>query len=483
MKRRSYSIWLVFLLVPMLPAACPAADEGCFLEAVDPQWRPAPGIHLTLSASTDSLPAELRFILSEVSAHPGTAVNSGDDVGPDIEFQGGSGFKSPYREEDSVILQTSSPRENASAVLVIKDGAASGQIRAEMKLGGAWQSCRAGKDGFRRIPVDDNGNGIADVWEQQHNVMNLSIRSDDDQEPRGDHAGDGFSNYEEYRGFVIKNGWISTDPLWKDLFVDDEDGLGLGYFRHSGLRIHMLEASHYGGNGRRVVTLNREALYAPSLANQHAIRIRRAKAGEQRPETAPWYARIEPGLAGPPNFVKSITIDLDLLIAQEEALSGLPDYGYPEGAKVDVDWLLAHQIGHAVGLTDPGPPLKQAECPDGTCLAALWEGAASGDEKSVMRLHFASHYQGRDGHWYVYPPDDKPGTRLCSSGLASGINDGPPRRDAAGRLLPISGSAAWPNSCRSKIRLSGSTPTETPGYAPPKLGELKRLFETGKIRE
>lgn len=110
------------------------------------------------------------------------------------------------------------------------------------------------------IPKDENNNHIADSWEDS-NAAGMAD-ADDDMLPAGDgHQGDGFSTYEEYRGFRAKGVHIRTDPFQKDLFVWDPSNLGLGYFDQSGLTIHLVSAYEWDFQGDatnpRVINFNR----------------------------------------------------------------------------------------------------------------------------------------------------------------------------------------------------------------------------------
>lgn len=78
------------------------------------------------------------------------------------------------------------------------------------------------------IPMDDNHNHIADAWEKSMGVYqkNYLATDDDDNQPANQRrGGDGYTVYEEYRGFMTLAGFVRANPLKKDLFVYDPDGL------------------------------------------------------------------------------------------------------------------------------------------------------------------------------------------------------------------------------------------------------------------
>jgi hypothetical protein len=77
------------------------------------------------------------------------------------------------------------------------------------------------------LPQRQPGSHIADVWKTQHNVP-LGTSDLDDSEPdpagRSDCIGDGFTLYEEYRGFMENGKHIEGDPLNKDFFIVNKIG-------------------------------------------------------------------------------------------------------------------------------------------------------------------------------------------------------------------------------------------------------------------
>lgn len=91
---------------------------------------------------------------------------------------------------------------------------------------------------YLTIPEDQNGNIMADKWEKDVGVYDkgLGFKDDSDENPKDQKdAGDGYTLFEEYRGFyadrdfskedknIIRKGkFIRTDPEWKDTFIYDD---------------------------------------------------------------------------------------------------------------------------------------------------------------------------------------------------------------------------------------------------------------------
>jgi len=93
-------------------------------------------------------------------------------------------------------------------------------------------------DHFLEIPRDDNNNLIADAWEDLYpSIKGKDPMWDEDAYPAGQACnGDGYTLYEEYRGFrtLDSKEIVRTDPTKKDLFVYDMDGLVKLYYEQKG---------------------------------------------------------------------------------------------------------------------------------------------------------------------------------------------------------------------------------------------------------
>lgn len=94
-------------------------------------------------------------------------------------------------------------------------------------------------ENYLRVPKDDNGNKVADGWEQAQGVRpNLPATWDEDESPQGQRRnGDGYTLYEEYRGFVVLKDQgsselthLRTDWNSKDIFIWDKDGIIKTYY-------------------------------------------------------------------------------------------------------------------------------------------------------------------------------------------------------------------------------------------------------------
>jgi len=104
--------------------------------------------------------------------------------------------------------------ENEFLVKVyIKDTAASGLLSAELNIDGTWYETStegqlANDDKTKlMLPRDKDKDGIHDHWEEDYGRGDPL--EDEDNIPESNHKGDGLTNFEEYRGIIIKD----FDPL------------------------------------------------------------------------------------------------------------------------------------------------------------------------------------------------------------------------------------------------------------------------------
>jgi len=120
-----------------------------------------------------------------------------------------------------------------------------------------------------RLPKRKSDSHVADLWKDQHQVRDLADDDDSDNTPVGDeHKGDGFSLYQEYRGFSEKMSHIRTNPDEKDFFVRNKIGGAetvteiLKFARASGLRVHhRLQSGEIAPDGLMTVNAGWAALH------------------------------------------------------------------------------------------------------------------------------------------------------------------------------------------------------------------------------
>jgi hypothetical protein len=196
------------------------------------------------------------------------------------------------------------------------------------------------------VPQDENGNRIADAWERERGVSGKPGEADDETEPPGNgFPGDGLTLYEEYRGFAVQGAHVSTEPKRKDLFVaDDTDGSAAGpgidlFEQASGLKVWKLTPEELD---RRERIVNRNRVAGPHLVDQHGLLV------VESTRTDAQQRAVEKGAGafGPPRLTWAV----------ELPLAGR--WGAGEGPSV-----VAHELGHAVGLRHHG---------DGKIQAVLW---------------------------------------------------------------------------------------------------------------
>ena len=119
----------------------------------------------------------------------------------------------------------------------------------------------------QKIPVDENDNDIWDGW-----IPGNDGSADDDKETylKGKKIGDGFTRYEEYRGFIVHNVinknngddiHIRTNPSTQaTLHIQDFAGLKTNWFLTlSGLEVLFIADRHWNSSTARVVNANWES--------------------------------------------------------------------------------------------------------------------------------------------------------------------------------------------------------------------------------
>jgi hypothetical protein len=282
--------------------------------------------------------------------------------------------------------------------------------------GGRVECCTGANE--VKIPRDENNNDIADSAPQD--AAGAAGNTDNDNNPIGDaaHPGDGLTNYEEYRGFIVGGGarpkaHRRTDVNNKDVFIYDEDNLGTGFLNQTGLTIHLLyDEDLFDRTARRVINFNRCNNARHGSGNdQHGIWLRRrAIAGV--------YGRACNG-PGLPRDVTHVCINQALCTAVTE---------HPN----QLNTTLAHELGHAINIRHHGQGGKH-NC--GGMAETETNGLqTSGDGTCVMRYdNYANAWcHGAPHHRHAIPQNalandgatnvEASGTTYCNSANATGVN-------------------------------------------------------------
>lgn len=222
----------------------------------DKAWIPEPDKSVGVKLSWENVtPSEIRFTLADISEEPGECLNDEvkDSEKPDLEIHPkmkNQGYV--ITQDGSRVIATKKPISSSEEELLLlsHDYGAYGDVTAEIKVDGVWYPAKNKDDENRTrvdVPFDDNQNFIADEWEKKVGVLDIGYPDewDEDPFPEGqDSPGDGFTLYEEYRGFkaishTLQNGknvlltkdqHFRMDPRHKDVFIYDEHQLFEKYY-------------------------------------------------------------------------------------------------------------------------------------------------------------------------------------------------------------------------------------------------------------
>jgi len=435
---------------------------ACYIEKATEQWRPMAGddaVPLKIRASIEQpkdTDANFRFKLSEVTNETGFAMNAGTETGPDLEFSRDQiGFEAHRPDGSGYVIETNTAGRNAEVEVTSKDYGGWAKMYAYANVDGEWCTCKVRDENLSviTIPQDENVNHIADSWEKTRDVENQATDADEDTvrlayAPNMTNKGDGFSKFEEYRGFMVLDGsnikWTDTDPRDMDIFIHDELGHGIGYFGLSGLQIHLINAEQFGGKQSRVVNFNRGFAAARPEKGQKGLYLTRESLAEGV------AGKIFPHV-GSPNVVTKVTLSSSWLssLALIDALSG------GHSAKDAIDQVITHELGHGIGLRHPGEYKSVLKCM--STKVAVQGGVTSGNTLNVMRYHVAEYYQASDGKCYLYP-EDSPWMEFIDSMKGTDINGGEDRVDENNMPQPVAGDASEQNTLWQNLTLTSDEP-------------------------
>ena len=246
-------------------------------------------------------PDSFVFSLPQVSGEPGVTLNfppPGDSINTaDLSFDG---VANPFAtvSPDGTVATFSSPNGPlVSALLSPHDWGGWATLNVTAKIPG--QTVLGHFPGQTvtdiLLPKRQSNSVIADAWKEVHNLPVTTPDSDDSENvPVGDgHPGDGFTLYEEYRGFYMgdscgvtepvpegtTSNWaacqhVEGDPTKKDLFIVTEIGAkadaGIELFEAaSGINVHYVGLTENEIAFSRIINFNHS--FGPHEVDQHAL--------------------------------------------------------------------------------------------------------------------------------------------------------------------------------------------------------------------
>lgn len=221
-----------------------------YLEIMDNEWIPEDDNLVEVKLTWKNInPSEIEFTLFDISEEPGICLNSGDDnTDPDMDIKEDNQyveFEIEKKDKQIVAVNRTSTHSREEAIIVISslDYGAHALIQARIKAADVWYDAEVKELGGNalHLPFDENENHIADKWEKDMGIFARNYAPSWDYDPYPDKQrsnGDGYTLYEEYRGFIeqghvfkegkheqVNDDHVRTDPMYKDVFVYDQDGL------------------------------------------------------------------------------------------------------------------------------------------------------------------------------------------------------------------------------------------------------------------
>lgn len=388
-----------------LPAGKPAYGEAPPLR-LRARFRPPKD-----SPSQDRVYGQIDFYLQDVTRHKGECTNYPVEGKAKDDLRFAEQSKQPWGivVVSPTHAHTKDKKFNeAVAIVEATDTGAFGKLTAVCEEMGLKATYEPTGEAFLTVPRDENGNRIADRWEKDKGIFDGKFAAtwDEDDQPSGQkRRGDGYTLFEEYRGFMTFSGFVRTDPTQKDIFVYDPDGLCAKYYEPynpAKLTLHYIDPTmmKFGGvardpNNRWVNTNSNEDQF---YARQYALFVKEWVAGrgdagvaKSTDQDDPLFGK--PAKKGPPSAVpyadwgqglKDCYIVRINPLAVKMSVEKITDPSLREYQyNMAFESTVIHEIGHALGIHHHAPPGKE-ETDD-----SVWQGA----KDCAMRLTSTAEYK------------------------------------------------------------------------------------------
>ncbi|HEX2854746.1 MAG TPA: hypothetical protein VHO24_16055 [Opitutaceae bacterium] len=215
-----------------------------------------------------------------------------------------------------------------------------------------------GEDGLVRLPKMEGPDWIAEAWRKEKKAEKLPALDDNEEVKEQEHKGDGFTLYEEYRGWVEQGKHIEGDPEKKDFFVrntigaDAKGGIAL-FERASKLAVHSRLRSSEFSREERLMNGNRRD--APQRVKQHGVYLEKTEGQGSFGGGTSGMAKTDADYAFRPGKVWQVRVEYptsrDGLFSKGRSAS----YNLSErDASFAYDRGVAHELLHSVGVDHHG---------------------------------------------------------------------------------------------------------------------------------
>ena len=204
-----------------------------------------------------------------------------------------------------------------------------------------------------RVPKRDKDSHIAEGWKNSTGVSGADKDDDEKIEGQKDN-GDGYSLYEEYRGWVVDGAHLEGDPEQKDFFVlnligaDAQTGIDL-FAAVSQLAVHdRLKPAEMLEDKRLMNGNHKEGAH---VVDQHGVWIKTYANKSDLGGGGAFTVLNKTGVAGRPGLVKGIGI---LSRSNEDSDFNKPFNLVASDAIFAYDRAIAHELLHSVGVEHHG---------------------------------------------------------------------------------------------------------------------------------
>ncbi|MBX3744736.1 MAG: hypothetical protein KF833_05455 [Verrucomicrobiae bacterium] len=249
---------------------------------------------------------------------------------------------------------------------------------------------RVGGERHYRIPIPERplGSRIAQVWRNQ-NPFTGTDDADDDDQPTGDgQKGDGFSAYEEYRGFRVNRRHVSTDPAVKDLFIRNLNKGPVG----AACRLLEVQTAVDARKGLKIW----DALADEEWQDSRVMNPNRGANSPRSSEEFQHGILVEPNLATNGAVIISYA---DVIATPWRPKNVRRVVVHPYDNTVET---IAHEIAHAIGVHHHGDAdfharwtVREAVQPDGTVTRWFEEQAHRSDSATGTLVPVGPGYRIR----------------------------------------------------------------------------------------